>query len=267
MEAEIGIIGGSGFYSLLEGAKGIEMDTKYGRPSGAVQIGNISGKKVAFIPRHGEGHTIPPHKVPYRANIQALHDLGVSSIIATNAVGSLNPEFGIGQIVAFSQFVNSTHGRDDTFFDEDVVAHVSTADPYCGRLRSVSAACAGKLGLNYRNGGSVVVVNGPRFSTKAESAFFMKQGFDMINMTQYPEAALARERCMCYMALGMVTDYDAGLVGAGGVKPVSHREIMETFGRNVDNVKGLVSGIVKALPQSRSCSCASSLDDAIIKLK
>lgn len=265
MDAEVGIIGGSGFYSLLENAEDIDVNTEYGKPSGKVSIGDIAGRKVAFIPRHGGKHTFPPHKVPYRANIQALYDLGVRRIIATNAVGSLNPKFKIGQIVAFDQFINFTNGREDTFFDNSV-AHVSTADPYCPELRSVSKNAADKMKLDYRDGGSVVVVNGPRFSTKAESIFFSKQGFDLINMTQYPEVVLARERCICYLALGIVTDYDVGLIGSKEIKPVSNQEVMETFGKNIGKVKSLITELVKDMPESRKCTCANSLDGAIIKI-
>lgn len=265
MEAEIGIIGGSGFYSILEDPRSLDAETAYGRPSDRISIGKIAGRSVAFIPRHGSKHTFPPHKVPYRANIQALHDLGVKRIIATNAVGSLNPDFKVGQIAAFDQFVNQTHGRADTFY-EDSVAHISTADPYCKQLRNVSTVAANKIGINYRDGGSVVVINGPRFSTKAESIFFSKQGFDLVNMTQYPEVALARERCMCYLALGIVTDYDAGLAGRSDVKPVSHKEVMATFSKNIENVKALVKEIIKDVPQSRECDCANALEGAIIKV-
>ena len=265
MQAEVGIIGGSGFYSLLENAQSIDVETAYGRPSDKVSIGKIGGRDVAFIPRHGSKHLIPPHKVPYRANIQALYDLGVKRIIATNAVGSLNPEFKVGQIVALDQFVNQTGGRAETFY-EDSVAHVSTAEPYCKQLRSVSNVVAKNMNLNYRDGGSVVVINGPRFSTKAESIFFSKQGFDLINMTQFPEAALAREKCMCYLALSIVTDYDAGLEGRSDIKPVSHEEVMRIFGENIGNVKGLVTEVVKQMPQARSCNCANALDGAIIKV-
>lgn len=265
MKAEIGIIGGSGFYSILEDAESIDVDTEYGKPSDKVSIGKISGKSVAFIPRHGTKHALPPHKVPYRANIQALYDIGVKRIIATNAVGSLNPKFKVGQIVAFDQFINQTHGRPDTFFEKSV-AHISTAEPYCTELRTVSTVVADKLKIDYRDGGSVVVINGPRFSTKAESVFFSRQGFDLINMTQYPEVALARERCMCYIALGIVTDYDAGLVGRKDIKPVSHKEVMETFGKNIEKVKGLVKELVREVPKSRKCDCANALDGAIIKV-
>jgi 5'-methylthioadenosine phosphorylase len=265
MDAEIGIIGGSGFYSLLENAQSIDVDTEYGRPSDKVSLGSILNKKIAFIPRHGSKHLIPPHKVPYRANIQALYDLGVKRIIATNAVGSLNPQFKVGQIVALDQFVNQTGGRTDTFF-ESSVAHISSADPYCPELRGFSKAVANEMKIDYRDGGSVVVINGPRFSTRAESSFFIKQGFDLINMTQYPEVVLARERCMCYLALSIVTDYDAGLVGNKDIKPVSHKEVMETFGKNIGNVKGLIKELVKSMPDSRKCECANALDGAIIKV-
>lgn len=263
MEAEIGIIGGSGFYSLLEDAESIEAETEYGKPSDSISVGTIEGKKVAFIPRHARKHNIPPHKVPYRANIQAFHDLGVKRIVATNAVGSLNPDYKIGQIVALDQFVNYTSGRQDTFFESEVV-HISAADPYCDELRGVADSIAGKLQLDYKNKGSVLVINGPRFSTKAESLLFSKQGFDLINMTQYPEVVLAREKSICYMAFGIVTDYDAGLIGASGIKPVSHKEVIEAFSRNIDKVKELVKETVKEIPEKRGCKCGDSLKDAVV---
>lgn len=265
MQAEVGIIGGSGFYSLLENAESLDVETAYGKPSDRVSIGKIAGRSVAFIPRHGAKHTVPPHKVPYRANIQALSDLGVKRIIATNAVGSLNPEFKVGQIVAPSQFVNQTGGREETFFD-DSVAHISTAEPYCTELRSVSNSAAKRMSLDYRDGGSIVVINGPRFSTKAESIFFNRQGFDLINMTQYPEVALAREKAICYLALSIVTDYDVGLEGRNDIKPVSHEEVIKIFGDNIGKVKGLVTEVVKDTPDVRGCTCANALDGAIIKL-
>lgn len=265
LKTEIGIIGGSGFYSLLENAKSIDVDTEYGKPSDKISIGRIEGRGVAFIPRHGARHSFPPHRVPYRANIQALYDLGVRRIIATNAVGSLNPKFPVGQIVALDQFVDHTNGRADTFFDSSV-AHVSTAEPYCRELRAISNAVAKRMRIDYRDGGSIVVINGPRFSTKAESVFFSRQGFDLVNMTQYPEIALARERCMCYLALGIVTDYDVGLAGRKGIKPVSHREVMDIFSKNVEKVKRLVKELVKETPSSRRCNCANALDGAIVKV-
>lgn len=265
MEAKVGIIGGSGFYSLLENAKSIEVDTKYGKPSASISVGEISGKSVAFIPRHGNKHNFPPHMVPYRANLQALKDLGVERIIATNATGSLNPNFKVGQIVAFDQFVNFTNGRKETFF-EDRVVHVSTADPYCTHLRRIASNAAKKSNIDYKDGGSVLVINGPRFSTKAESLFFSEQGFDLINMTQYPEVALAKELSLCYLALGIVTDYDAGLIANAKIKPVSHAEVMETFSQNIGKVKSLIKDIIKEMPDSRECDCAKSLDGASVSV-
>ncbi len=262
MNAEIGIIGGSGFYSMLANAESVQVETKYGKPSGAITVGTIEGRKVAFMPRHGSGHSIPPHKVPYRANIQALADLGVKRIIATGAVGSLNPDYKVGTIAAFSQFVNNTNGRNDTFFDE-TVAHVSMADPYCNEMRRIAAGVAKGKGREFKEDATVVVVNGPRFSTKAESVFFSKQGFDLINMTQYPEAALARERCICYLGLGIVTDYDAGLEGREDIRPVSNKEVLETFSMNVGKVKDLILSIIRETPDSRSCECGRALDSAM----
>jgi 5'-methylthioadenosine phosphorylase len=265
VKAEIGIIGGSGFYTLLEDAESFGVDTKYGKPSENVSVGKIAGRSIAFIPRHGSTHSFPPHRVPYRANIQAMYDLGVTRIIATNAMGSLNPKFKVGDIVALDQFANFTHGRQDTFF-EDRVAHVGMADPYCSQMRSIVSGVAKGMKIPYKNGGSVIVINGPRFSTRAESLFFSRQGFDLINMTQYPEAALARERCICYSALGIVTDYDVGLQGRKGVKPVSHKEVMATFSKNIGKVKNLVKESVRKMPKSRTCTCANALDGAIIEV-
>jgi 5'-methylthioadenosine phosphorylase len=194
-----------------------------------------------------------------------LKELGVERIIATNATGSLNPNFKVGQIVAFDQFVNFTNGRKDTFF-EDRVVHVSTADPYCPHLRSIASKIAKERGMDYRDGGSVLVINGPRFSTKAESLFFSEQGFDLINMTQYPEVALAKELGMCYLALGIVTDYDAGLAGNSKIKPVSHAEVMEIFSQNIGNVKALINDIVREMPDSRECNCSRSLEGASVSV-
>lgn len=266
MATEIGIIGGSGFYSLLDDAQDIEVENEYGKPSDKISLGKIAGKGVAFIPRHGKGHTISPHLVPYRANIEALSKLGVKRIISTGAVGSLNPEFKVGQLVIFDQFMNMTHGRIDTFFDKNQVVHVSTADPYCPGLRAKASDAAKSLNLDYKRSGSVVVISGPRFSTRAESKFFSKQGFDTINMTQYPEAALVREKGICYLGIGIVTDYDAGLIGEGGVEPVTYDQVAKAFSQNVDNVKSLISKIISTLPDERACRCGSALDSATIKL-
>ncbi len=266
MEAEVGIIGGSGFYSLLENAESVDVETEYGKPSDRISVGVIGGKKVAFLPRHGGKHTIPPHKVPYRANIAALYGLGVRRIIATSALGALDRKLRIGQVVFFDQFVNLTSGREDTFFDADQVAHVSTADPYCDELRSLASSTATGMGIDHRIMGTVAVINGPRFSTKAESAFFTASGFEIVNMTQYPEVALAREKAMCYLGVGVVTDYDAGVADKVGITPVSYEEMDMVFRQNVDKVKGLVKGILEEIPKERRCSCKDALGGAMVKV-
>lgn len=262
MDAEIGIIGGSGFYSLLSDAEKKAIDTKYGKPSSEISIGKIGNKKVAFIARHGEKHTIPPHKVPYRANIEALSSLGVKRIIASSAVGSLKKEYAPGDFVFFDQYVNWTHGRADTFYDENVVAHVSNAYPYCGELRKQAEAAAKEAKIKYHNKGTIVIINGPRFSSRAESQFFSAQGFHAIGMTQYPEVALAREKAICYLGIGIVTDYDSGLEGRDDIKPVEFSEILSTFAKNVDKAKELVTRMVPSVSSERRCDCSKALGGA-----
>jgi 5'-methylthioadenosine phosphorylase len=267
MDAEIGIIGGSGLYSLIDGAEEVYPDTKYGKPSGPIAVGELEGRRVAFLPRHGKKHTIPPHKVPYRANIEALAQLGVKRIIATVAVGSLRPDYAPGEIAVLDQFVDLTRGRNDTFFDEDTVAHVSAADPYCPDLRSVAISVARNSGMQIHETGSVVVINGPRFSSRAESRAYSSQGHHLINMTQYPEVILAREKSLCYVGIALVTDYDAGLEGREDIKPVTNEQVSRIFGENVAKAKTIIHGMVRSMPRERSCSCPSSLDGAILTQK
>lgn len=262
MEAEIGIIGGSGFYSLLEGAESVEVDTKYGKPSSPISVGSIGGKSVAFISRHGLKPNLPPHKVPYRANIEAFSNLGVKRILTTSTVGSLSTDYKPGEFILFDQFMNATQGRPDTFYDEDKIVHVGMAYPYCNDLRETAAKVADSLGIKYHRSGTVVVINGPRFSTKAESIYFGKNGAHAINMTQYPEVALAREKGICYLGIGLVTDYDAGLEGRDDIKPVSMAEILKIFSGNVDKAKGMMKGIVPLIKAERNCECSKSLEGA-----
>jgi 5'-methylthioadenosine phosphorylase len=261
-KAEIGIIGGSGFYTLLKNPETFNAKNRYGAPSAAISIGEISGRRIAFIPRHGLAHTIPPHKVPCRANIEALAGMGVKRIISTGAVGSLQKEYAPGDFVFFDQFVNMTHGREDTFFDSDKVVHVSTAEPYCNELRALAIRTAKKMRLRYHEAGTVVVVNGPRFSTKAESRFFSRQGFQLISMTQYPEVALAREKALCYLGIGIVTDYDAGLEGEEGIKPVNMNELLRVFNNRVDKVKELITEMIPEIPDERGCACGAALENS-----
>lgn len=265
--AKIGIIGGSGFYTLLKEPKLVESENRYGKPSSPLAMGKLGNSSVAFMQRHGEKHTIPPHKVPYRANIEALAGAGVNRIIATGAMGSLTKEYAPGDFVFLDQFVNMTHGRYDTFFDEDRVVHVSTAHPYCPELRELAIREAKKMGVSFHETGTIVVINGPRYSTRAESRFFASQGFQVINMTQYPEVALAREKAICYLGIGIVTDYDAGLEGNPSIKPVDSTEMLRVFNQNIEKVKELITRIVPAIPEKRSCPCAQALEDAGLSKK
>ena len=190
--AEIGIFGGSGFYSFLEDVEEIELETPYGKPSAPFVVGEIEGKQVAFLPRHGRKHELPPHAIPYRANVWAMKELGVRRIIGPNASGALKAELELGEFVVCDQFVDRTSGRTDTFYDGPETTHVSAADPYCPDLRSQLVETARELGIPVRDGGTVVTIQGPRFSTRAESKWFQDAGWDVINMTAYPEGYLAR---------------------------------------------------------------------------
>lgn len=253
-DIKIGIIGGSGFYELLEDAKEFDISTEYGKPSDKVMIGEYQGVKVAFIPRHGRKHTIPPHKINYRANIKALHDLGVQVIISPCASGSLTPKFKPGDFVILDQFIDRTHGRIDTFFDGPEVKHTTMADPYSKCLRNLAYETCQELKIKCHNGGTVVVIQGPRFSSKAESRWFANQSFEVINMTQYPEVALALEFGMCYVGMAIITDYDAGLEGREDIVPVTEDEVIQVFEQNKERVKRLVLEMVKKIT-SKKCPC------------
>ena len=260
--AEIGVFGGSGFYRFFKGAKEVAVRTAYGKPSGMVAISEIGGKKVAFIPRHGVHHEYPPHRVPYRANVMAFKQLGVTRVVAPNAVGSLKAGIRPGDLVFCDQFVNFTTGRDDTFYDGPETTHVGMAQPYCPQMRGVAVEAATKLGLAHHKAGTVVVIQGPRFSTTAESRFFTKQGWDVVNMTQYPEVVLAREQELCYLNISLATDYDAGLEGDPTVKPVSHEDVIRVFNSKMDSLRKLIAEVVKGMPEKRECDCGSALAHA-----
>ena len=194
--AEIGVFGGSGFYSFLEDVEQVEVETPYGKPSAPFTIGDVGGKSVAFLPRHGLNHELPPHAIPYPANVWAMRELGVRRIIGPNASGALKAELELGEFVVCDQFVDRTSGRGDTFYDGPDTTHVSAADPFCPDLRTLLVETAGELGIKARDGGTVVVIQGPRFSTRAESMWFQDMGWDTINMTAYPEGYLARARAL-----------------------------------------------------------------------
>ena len=259
---KIGIIGGSGFYQFLQG-KEIYVKTPYGNPSDKILISKYKGKEIAFLPRHGKKHQYPPHKINYRANLFALKRLGVERVIAPCAVGSLKPEIKPGDFIICDQFIDRTKGRSDTFFDGPKVAHVSTADPYCPELRKIAIKSCQRLKIPFRKTGTVVIIEGPRFSTEAESRFYSEIA-EVINMTQYPEVVLARELEMCYLNISLVTDYDAGLKGRKDIKPVTSKEVIKIFQKNNEKVKELILEIIKNLLAKKNCQCALALKEALV---
>jgi len=260
--AKIGIFGGSGFYALFDEKKERDVKTPYGKPSAPVSVGKMGQTEVAFLPRHGVKHSFPPHKIPYKANADAFKQLGVERIIAPFAAGSLQPEVRPGDFVICDQIVDRTHGRDDTFFHGPDVAHVSFAEPYCPEMRKIAAEACDKLGISYHDKGTVVVINGPRFSTKAESNWFSKMGWEVINMTQYPEAVVAREKEMCYVGISLITDYDVGVKGDPNAKAVTAEEVGRVFKDNNERVKKLIAEIIQNTPEERSCGCDSAMEHA-----
>jgi 5'-methylthioadenosine phosphorylase len=262
VRAEIGVFGGSGFYSLLEGAQEHKVETPYGEPSDALTVGEVAGRSVAFLPRHGRTHRLPPHRINYRANVWAMRSLGVQWLFGPCAAGSLQSRCRPGEFVVCDQFVDRTWGRADTFYDGPVVTHVSAADPYCPTLRRLAVDTARVLGIPVHDGGTVVVIQGPRFSTRAESRWFRAQGWEVINMTNYPESVLARELEMCYVNISLITDYDVGIEGEPGVEPVSHEAVLRVFRENNDRLRDLLLRMIERLPDARSCSCAGALAHA-----
>ncbi|MGZ3497722.1 MAG: S-methyl-5'-thioadenosine phosphorylase [Vulcanimicrobiaceae bacterium] len=257
--ADIGVFGGSGFYSLIENAREVWIETPYGAPSDKVALGEIAGKKVAFLPRHGKDHRYPPQSINYLANLYAMKMLGVSRIIAPNACGSLKKEVAPGSMVVCDQIVDRTSGRKDTFFDGPITTHVSFADPYCPTLRPIAVDALKGLGIDTHDRGTVVVIQGPRFSSRAESQWYQSQGWEVINMTQYPESYLARELEICFVNISLITDYDVGLEG---MKPVSHHEVIEVFNRNNARVKDAIYKIIEQVDVAADCSCHHALEGA-----
>jgi 5'-methylthioadenosine phosphorylase len=255
--AELGVIGGSGFYALLDEVDHVELDTPWGPPSGPVAVGEVGGRRVAFLPRHGPAHELPPHRINARANLWALRSLGVRRVLGPCAAGSLQLAVEPGHVVVADQLVDRTWGRADTFFDGPVTNHVAFADPYCPELRSVALAAARDVGLPAHDGGTVVVIQGPRFSTRAESAWFRAQGWHLVNMTQYPEAFLARELGLCYATVALVTDYDTGVDGADH-EPVTQEQVFTAFARNLDRVRALVLAALPRVPAEAACGCAAA---------
>ncbi|WP_270889279.1 S-methyl-5'-thioadenosine phosphorylase [Pedococcus sp. 5OH_020] len=261
--ADLGLIGGSGFYEFFESAERVSVTTPFGAPSDDVVVGDVEGRRVAFIARHGQGHRFPPHRVNYRANLWALRSVGVRQVLAPCAVGSLKPELGPGTIVVPDQVVDRTWGREHTVYGEEgPVVHVGFADPYCPRGRAAAVESVRAAGKDVAETGTLVVINGPRFSSKAESRWHQQAGWSIVGMTAMPEAAIARELAMCFTTIALVTDHDAGVHGG---EAVTHEEVLAVFARNVDGLKTILRSTLAALPAAESdaeatCACRRALD-------
>ncbi len=255
--ASIAVVGGSGFYEFLDGAEEVKVDTPFGAPSDLIAVGEAGGKRVAFLPRHGRDHRFPPHKIPYRANMWALRSLGVRRVLAPSAVGSLTPSYGPGTLVIPDQLVDRTRTRAQTYFDQGA-CHVPFADPYCPSLRPAAIAAAREYGWIPAGSGTLVVIEGPRFSTRAESLWFAAQGWTLVGMTGHPEAVLARELALCYAPLALVTDTDAGVEEGEGV---TQAEVFDVFAANIKRLRDLVARVIAALPEEREEDlCAHAVD-------
>jgi 5'-methylthioadenosine phosphorylase len=263
--ARIGVFGGSGFYRFLEDVEHVAVETPYGPPSDRIAVGQVEGVPVAFLPRHGARHTLPPAAINHRANLWAMRELGVSRVIAPTAAGSLQPHIRPGDFVVCDQFVDRTWGRADTFFPSGpTVAHVSSADPYCPVLQELAVAAGRERGVTVHDRGTVVVIQGPRFSSRAESRWFSAMGWEVVNMTQYPEVVLARELELCYVCLALITDYDVGLEGRPDVEPVSVADVERVLASNNEQVKALILGMIPRIPLERSCPCPAAMRHAVL---
>lgn len=268
--AEVGVFGGSGFYSLMDSVEEVHVDTPYGDPSDSFFMGEIGGRAVAFLPRHGRSHSLPPHKINYRANVWAMKHLGVRQILAPCACGSLRKVIGRGDLVVCDQYVDRTQNRGDTYYDGPKVVHISGAEPFCPRLRKGVVETCHSLGHTVHDGGTVVVIQGPRFSTKAESRWFSSAGWDVVNMTAFPEAHLARELELCYASIGLVTDYDAGLADDPSIPPVSTAEVLSEFAAGLNRLREILFYLIPRLEREsvvtagRICGCSTALEGAVI---
>ena len=258
--AEIGVFGGSGFYSLLDDVREIKVDTPYGPPSDSFFLADVGGRKVAFLPRHGRRHTIPPHKINYRANVWAMRSLGVKAVISPCAAGSLQVDVKPGDFVLCDQFVDRTNGRADTFFDGPIVSHVSSADIYDPQLRRIASEVIREQGIPMHERGTIVIINGPRFSTKSESKWFSDAGWEVISMTQYPEAYLCRELGMAVVNIALITDYDAGVIE--GTEAVDARSVIEVFAQNAARIQQVVLEMVRRFPKDLDALGAREMLDA-----
>jgi len=245
-QAEIGVFGGSGFYSLLDDVREVKIDTPYGPPSDSFFLATVGGRSVAFLPRHGRRHTIPPHRINYRANVWAMRSLGVRAVISPCAAGSLQLAVKPGDFVVCDQFVDRTSGREDTFFDGPIVTHLSSAETYDPTLRRIAIETIRDHGIEVHERGTVVVISGPRFSSKAESKWFSDAGWEVINMTQYPEAWLCRELGMAVVNIALITDYDAGVLE--GTEAVNALSVLEVFAQNAERIQAVVLDLIGRFP-------------------
>ncbi len=269
--AELGVIGGSGLYALLDDVTEVVVPTPYGPPSDSLFVGEVAGRSIAFLPRHGRDHQLPPHRINYRANLWALRSLGVRQVLGPCAVGGLRADYGPGTLVVPDQFVDRTSGRTQTYYDGlplpdgtvPQVVHVSMADPYCPDGRRSAVAAARDCAWEPVDGGTLVVIEGPRFSTRAESRWFTANGWSVVGMTGHPEAVLARELGLCYTSLALVTDLDAGVESGEGV---THTEVLKVFGRNVDRLRTVLFKTLEGLPATRDCVCVHALDGLVTGL-
>jgi 5'-methylthioadenosine phosphorylase len=262
-QAEIGIIGGSGLYSMpgLTGVRELARETPFGPPSDAYVLGTLAGREVAFLARHGRGHRILPSELNFRANIYGFKQLGVERIVSVSAVGSLKEEHKPGEFVVVDQFVDRTRHRVDTFFGDGVVAHVAFADPVCSQLAETVGTACKKAGVVGKRGGTYLCMEGPQFSTKAESNLYRSWGMDVIGMTNLQEAKLAREAEICYATIAMVTDYDCWHPHHDSV---TVDQIVAVLVKNAENACNVVREAVAATPRERSCKCGSALAHAIL---
>ena len=258
-KAEIGIFGGTGIYDseLLQESKEISIDTPYGKTSDSITIGDYKGRKVAFMPRHGKKHAISPHMINFRANIWAFKELGVTRILAPSAVGSLKEELKPGDFALPSQFLDFTKSRIGSFSEDGKVIHISVAEPFCPELQEVVLQTAQSQNIKIHKNCTYVCIEGPRFSTKAESKFFRTTGADIIGMTLVPECQLAREAQICYVSISTITDYDVW-----AEKPVTAKEVLETLSKNVESIKKMLAVILEKIPKTRKCYCERSLSEA-----
>jgi 5'-methylthioadenosine phosphorylase len=261
MQADIAIIGGSGVYdaSMLDNVKEVEIDTPFGKPSDAITVGSFGETNVAFLPRHGKGHRISPSKLNSRANILALKKLGVKRIISASAVGSLKLELKPLDIVIPDQIFDRTKTRESTFFDEGLVVHIGFADPFCPEMSSLLAGITAELGYSVQEKGTYVCMEGPQFSTRAESRVYKSLGFDIIGMTALPEAKLAREAEICYSMIATVTDYDVW-----HEEDVTIETVIANAMKNEEAVRNIIKEVIPRISLERKCVCASALSGAII---